>query len=154
MGQAGVSNVMVQEGDRGRPEDEQAAREQAKRTYTHGVAVTKEVVNGIRLGRTTNIKKAKRAVQMIVDQVLTNETSIIGLTTLRDYDEYTFTHSVNVCIFAVALGRKIDLPSSLYDLSSQLRQRRQARVDRDPGQADHWTDDEWQALRTHTWWGA
>src|SRR6185436_9544580 len=82
----------------------QEAREVAKRTYAQGVAVTKEVVNIIRLGRTSSVKKVKRAVQMIVNQVLTNETSIMGLTTLRDYDEYTFTHSVNVCIFAVALG--------------------------------------------------
>ena len=45
--------------------------------------------------------------QAIVDQVLNNEGSLMGLTTLRDYDEYTFTHSVNVCIFSVALGRKL-----------------------------------------------
>ena len=29
----------------------------------------------------------------IVDQVLNNKTSLVGLTTIRDYDEYTFTHS-------------------------------------------------------------
>jgi HD-GYP domain-containing protein (c-di-GMP phosphodiesterase class II) len=59
----------------------------------------------------------KRAVQSIVDQVLTNETSIFGLTTLRDYDEYTFTHSVNVCIFSVALGKKLGFDKhQLYEL--------------------------------------
>jgi len=42
----------------------------------------------------------------------------MGLTTLRDYDEYTFTHSVNVCIFSVALGRKLGLTKlQLYDLA-------------------------------------
>ena len=85
-----------------------AFEEVAKRTYAQGVAVTKEVVNSVRMGRTSSLKKVKRAVQMIVDQVLTNETSIMGLTTLRDYDEYTFTHSVNVCVLnlaqAMALG--------------------------------------------------
>src|SRR5947208_2208185 len=69
------------------------------------------------MGRTANVKKVKRAVQAIVDQVLNNEASLIGLTTLRDYDEYTFTHSVNVCIFSVALGRKLGLTKlQLYDL--------------------------------------
>ena len=57
------------------------------------------------MGRSPNIKKIKRVVQGIVDQILNEETSLIGLTTIRDYDEYTFTHSVNVCIFSVALGR-------------------------------------------------
>ena len=81
----------------------------AKRTYSQGVAVTKDVVNGVRLGRAASLKKVKRVVQGIVDQVLNNETSLMGLTTLRDYDEYSFTHSVNVCIFSIALGRKIGL---------------------------------------------
>ena len=75
------------------------------------------MITGIRLGRATSVKKVKRAVQMIVDQVLNNETSLVGLTTLRDYDEYTFTHSVNVCIFSVALGKKIGFTKlQLYDL--------------------------------------
>ena len=43
----------------------------------------------------------------IVDQILSDETPLMGLTTLRDFDEYTFTHSVNVCIFSVALGKKL-----------------------------------------------
>src|SRR5256885_16224246 len=75
-----------------------------------------EVNNSIIKGRTANVKKVKRAVQAIVDQVLNNEASLMGLTTLRDYDEYTFTHSVNVCIFSVALGRKLGLTKlQLYD---------------------------------------
>ncbi|MGH7548489.1 MAG: HD-GYP domain-containing protein [Gemmatimonadales bacterium] len=92
-------------------------KEAAKRTYARSVAVTKEIINGVRIGRTGSIKKVKRVVQTIVDQVLNDEASLIGLTTLRDYDEYTFTHSVNVCIFAVALGRKLGLTKSqLCDL--------------------------------------
>ncbi|MEO8622092.1 MAG: HD-GYP domain-containing protein, partial [bacterium] len=71
----------------------------------------------MRLGRSPNIKKIKRIVQGIVDQILNEETSLIGLTTIRDYDEYTFTHSVNVCIFSVALGKRLGLGKiQLYDL--------------------------------------
>jgi HD-GYP domain-containing protein (c-di-GMP phosphodiesterase class II) len=130
----------------------------AKRTYSHGVAVTKEVVNSVRLGRATNIKKAKRAVQMIVDQVLTNETSIVGLTTLRDYDEYTFTHSVNVCIFAVALGRKLGLTKlQLYDLglTALLHDIGKARIPLEIiNKPNGLTEEEWRELQTHTWRGA
>jgi HD-GYP domain-containing protein (c-di-GMP phosphodiesterase class II) len=84
----------------------QRAKEAAKRTYSQSVAVTKEVMNSVRMGASPNIKKIKRVVQTIVDQILNEETSLVGLTTIRDYDEYTFTHSVNVCIFSVALGRR------------------------------------------------
>jgi len=65
----------------------------ANRTYSQSVAVTKDVINSVRIGKTPNIRKIKRVVQGIVDQVLNEETSLIGLTTIRDYDEYTFTGS-------------------------------------------------------------
>ena len=156
MDAAGIARLELQQTREA--EDERHAREQAKRTYSHGVAVTKEVVNSVRMGRTTNIKKAKRAVQMLVDQVLTNETSIMGLTTLRDYDEYTFTHSVNVCIFAVALGRKIGLGKlQLYDLglTALLHDIGKARIPIEVlNKATGLTDDEWRLLQTHAWQGA
>jgi len=85
-------------------ESREKVKEVAKRTYSQSVAVTKELVHSVRVGRSPNIKKIKRVVQTIVDQILNEETSLMGLTTIRDYDEYTFTHSVNVCIFSVAVG--------------------------------------------------
>lgn len=136
----------------------QEAREVAKRTYAQGVAVTKEVVNSIRLGRTSSVKKVKRAVQMIVDQVMTNETSIVGLTTLRDYDEYTFTHSVNVCIFAVALGRKIGLTKlQLYDLgmTALLHDIGKAKIPIEIlNKTNGLAEDEWRIIQAHPWRGA
>jgi HD-GYP domain-containing protein (c-di-GMP phosphodiesterase class II) len=92
-------------------------RQLAKRTYAQTVAVAREAMSGLRMGRGVSLRPVKRAVQAIVDQVLTNEASIVGLTTLRDYDEYTFTHSVNVCIFSVALGKKLGFSKQqLYEL--------------------------------------
>ncbi len=136
----------------------QEARELARRTYAQGVAVTKDVVNSIRLGRTSSVKKVKRAVQMIVDQVLTNETSIMGLTTLRDYDEYTFTHSVNVCIFAVALGRKIGLTKlQLYDLgmTALLHDIGKAKIPIEVlNKVNGLSEDEWRVIQAHPWRGA
>lgn len=99
------------------PRDPDEAREVAKRTYAQTVAVAREAMAAVRIGRSVSMRGVKRAVQSIVDQVLTNETSIVGMTTLRDYDEYTFTHCVNVCIFSVALGKKLGLGKhELYEL--------------------------------------
>src|SRR5207249_3633512 len=41
-------------------EEEERQKEAAKRTYARSVAVTKEVINSIRMGRTANVKKVKR----------------------------------------------------------------------------------------------
>ncbi|MEP6905423.1 MAG: hypothetical protein ABI875_05025, partial [Gemmatimonadales bacterium] len=99
------------------PDVAEHLKDAANRTYTRSVALTKDVINSVRLGRTPSIKKIKRVVQGIVDQILNEETSLIGLTAIRDYDEYTFTHSVNVCIFSVALGRRLGMTKlQLFDL--------------------------------------
>jgi HD-GYP domain-containing protein (c-di-GMP phosphodiesterase class II) len=138
-------------------EEVERQKEAAKRTYARGVAVTKEVINSLRMGRTANVKKVKRAVQAIVDQVLNNEESLVGLTTLRDYDEYTFTHSVNVTIFAVALGRKLGLSKlQLYDLgmAALFHDVGKSRVPLEVlNKEGGLTDDEWRIMQAHPWLG-
>jgi HD-GYP domain-containing protein (c-di-GMP phosphodiesterase class II) len=137
--------------------DQSRAREAAKRTYAQSVAVTKDVINSIRLGRSANITKVKRVVQSIVDQILSDEQCLIGLTTLRDFDEYTFVHSVNVCIFSVALGRRLGLEKlQLYDLglAALLHDIGKSRVSIDlVHKAETLTDEEWRELTAHTWLG-
>ncbi len=138
-------------------EEEERQKEQARRTYQRSVAVTKEVINSVRMGRTASVKKVKRAVQAIVDQVLHDETSLMGLTTLRDYDDYTFVHSVNVCIFSVSLGRKLGLTKlQLYDLGM-------AALFHDIGKSrvplevlvkpSGLSDEEWRIMQAHPWLG-
>jgi len=137
--------------------DVERAKEAAKRTYARSVAVTREVINSLRMGRTANVKRVKRAVQTIVDQVLNNESSLLGLTTLRDYDEYTFTHSVNVCIFSVALGRKLGLSKlQLYDLgmAALFHDVGKSRVPLEVlNKEGGLTEDEWRILQAHPWLG-
>jgi len=133
------------------------AREAAKRTYSHGVAATKDLINSVRMGRTTSVAKVKRAVQSIVDQVLNNETSLIGLTAIRDYDEYTFTHSVNVCILAVAIGKKLSLTRlQLYDLglAALLHDVGKARIPVEVlNKTTGLTEEEWKMMQMHPWQG-
>lgn len=98
-------------------QDDQGSKEAAKRAYFQTVEVARGVLGDTRLGKSVNARRVKRAVQSIVDQVLNNETSIMGMTALRDYDDYTFTHCVNVCIFSVVLGQKLGLTKlQLYEL--------------------------------------
>jgi len=139
------------------PEDTLESKERAKRTYMQSVTTTKEVINSVRMGASPNIKKIKRVVQGIVDQILSEETSLIGLTTIRDYDDYTFTHCVNVCIFAVALGRRLGLTRlQLYDLgfAGLFHDIGKSRVPIDIIQKPEMlTEDEWRLVSAHPWLG-
>jgi HD-GYP domain-containing protein (c-di-GMP phosphodiesterase class II) len=133
------------------------AKEAAKRTYSHSVAVTREVMGSVRLGQAPNIKKIKRVVQTIVDQILNEETSLVGLTTIRDYDEYTFTHSVNVCILSVALGRRLGLTRlQLFDLglAALFHDIGKSRVPLGVlNKSDSLSDEDWRWLAAHPWLG-
>jgi HD-GYP domain-containing protein (c-di-GMP phosphodiesterase class II) len=134
-----------------------SSKERAKRTYAHSVAATKDLMTGVRLGQSPNIKKIKRVVQSIVDQILNDETSLVGLTTILDYDEYTFTHSVNVCIFSVALGKRLGLSKlQLYDLglAALFHDIGKSRVPADViNKSGSLSDDDWRAITNHPWLG-
>ena len=138
-------------------EEREASKERAKRTYARSVAVTKELMTSVRLGKSPNVKRIKRVVQGIVDQILNEETSLVGLTTIRDYDEYTFTHSVNVCIFSVALGKRLGLSKlQLYDLGmgALFHDIGKSRVPLDVlNKSGGLTDSEWRLIADHPWLG-
>jgi HD-GYP domain-containing protein (c-di-GMP phosphodiesterase class II) len=138
--------------------DEERQKEVAKRTYERSVAITNELAESARMGRSASVKKVKRAVQGIVDQVLNNEITLIGLTTIRDYDNYTFTHSVNVSIFAVSMGKRLGLNKmQLFDLGmgAFLHDVGKAKVPLEVlNKAGKLTDAEWQAMQLHPTLGA
>jgi len=135
------------------PQDDEEALTAAKRTYAQSVKVAKDVLGDMRLGKAVNVRKVKRAVQGIVDQVLSNESSMITMTTLRDFDEYTFTHCVNVCIFSVIIGQRLGLERlQLYELGLGAlfhdvgKQRIGVEIINKPGSL---TDEEWVVLKEH-----
>ena len=138
-------------------ENREKAKERAKRTYAQSVAATRDLMSSVRMGASPNIKKIKRVVQGIVDQILNEETSLIGLTTIRDYDEYTFTHSVNVCIFSVALGKRLGLNKlQLYDLgmAALFHDIGKSRVPQSVlNKTGGLSDEEWRLIASHPWLG-
>ncbi len=134
-------------------DSEDAAKEAAKRTYAQTVQVARQVLSDTRLGRAVNVRRVKRAVQSIVDQVLGNEQLMLGMTTLRDFDEYTYTHCVNVCIFSVTIGQKLGLSRmQLYELGMGAlfhdvgKERVGEDVVKKPGGL---TDEEWRRMQRH-----
>lgn len=140
------------------PFDDPDARARAERTYRHGVAVTRDLMENVRAGRALQKLRVRRAVQSIVDQVLDDETLLVGLTNLRDYDEPTYTHCVNVCIFSISLGQKIGLSRfDLYELGMAALLHDIGKVDVSKevlNKAGALTTEEWEVMRSHTTYGA
>jgi len=112
---AGVTGLRIHRETSGLRIEERT--ETARRVYVRSVQVVKEVMTSVRLGQAVHMRRVKRSVQSIVDQVLMNQMALVGMTTLSSFDDYTFTHSVNVCILSVVFGHKLGLDRhQLYEL--------------------------------------
>mgnify|MGYP000878474547 CR=1 FL=1 len=83
-------------------------KEMAWNTYLTAMNVVKEVAEKVS-GGVAGVRKARRLAQTIVDLVHEDYSLMLGLATIRDYDDYTYTHSVNVSFFATCLGRYVGL---------------------------------------------
>jgi HD-GYP domain-containing protein (c-di-GMP phosphodiesterase class II) len=69
--------------------------------------LVKELLDNPRSGE--KIKEAKRAVNNLIDCIIENQDAIYDLLSLRCYDYYTYTHSINVCTLSVGLGLAINM---------------------------------------------
>jgi len=81
----------------------------ARRTYARSVKVARDTMEGLVLGKAIGSRRAERAVLAVVDQVLQEPATMLGMLTLRDFDDHSYVHSVNVSILSVALGDYLGL---------------------------------------------
>jgi HD-GYP domain-containing protein (c-di-GMP phosphodiesterase class II) len=106
-----------------------------------------------REGGTVNFKQARRAIQNIIDLMMDDEASVLGLTTLRCHDQYTHNHSVNVSLLSMALANRAGYPKvELADLGLAAlfhdmgKSTIPMEVLNKPGE---FTDEDWVAMRNH-----
>lgn len=128
-----------------------------KKTYFNAVSFTKGVINKIKSGERVSLKKAKRVVESMVDMILEEEELLIGMTAIKDYDEYTYNHSVNVSILSVALGQRIGLSrKALTDLGLVALFHDIGKMEIPPeilNKPTNFNDDEWKIIKKHPFWG-
>lgn len=51
-----------------------------------------------------NIRMVQTVVNNLIDELLSNNHLLVSLTDIRSYDDYTFAHSVNVCVLSIMTG--------------------------------------------------
>jgi HD-GYP domain-containing protein (c-di-GMP phosphodiesterase class II) len=93
-------------GDESSPENRKKV---AKKRFFKTISVAQEMVESVKTGRSINTVRCKRAIQFLIDQLIHDDTNLMSLTAIKNFDEYTFAHSVNVCILSVALGARLGL---------------------------------------------
>ncbi len=109
LGENGFSWIEVSRNQEDNQQDPDMRRkEKARHVYFHALNIVKEVAEKASKG-IAGVRKARRLAQTIVDLVQEDNSLLLGLATIRDYDDYTYTHSVNVALLATCLGRYVGL---------------------------------------------
>lgn len=82
---------------------------QAATVYSKSKEYLNAVFADARFGRSIDPSEARELATRIVDSVVKNENALVWLTQLKNRDEYTVQHSINVCVLSVLFGRHLGL---------------------------------------------
>jgi HD-GYP domain-containing protein (c-di-GMP phosphodiesterase class II) len=126
----------------------------ARKSYSRALAAITGLNDRLSEGQPVNVSKPKRVIQDMVEGLFQNENLLLSLSTIRDYDDYTCTHCVNVAILSMCLGKRLGLGKV------QLMQLGLAALFHDLGKVDipidlihkttKFTDEEYEMVKNHT----
>lgn len=70
--------------------------------FEEAQGTAKSIMSGLRVSRTLDLNNARKVVNSCVESVLRNENALMLLTKIKNQDEYTAEHCINVSILAAA----------------------------------------------------
>ncbi|MSO55655.1 MAG: HD-GYP domain-containing protein [Acidobacteria bacterium] len=129
-----------------------------RRLYAEAVSVASALWENAKTDERPDPSSAQSMIDGLAQAVLQNRSALLALTALKDYDNYTFTHMVNVSILTMAQARGLGIDGPL------LRELGLAALMHDIGKVktpaeilnkpDKLTDEEFAIMKRHTIDGA
>ena len=139
-------------------EDSGGSEREAIKIFFMGISHLKEVFDKFRKGESLPINVTRRLMHSLFNHIVNNEAFSLGLTSIKNFDDYTLNHSLNVCVLAIALGRRLGLDKNeLTDLgiSAFFHDYGKMEIPREildkPGKLER---SEWLLMETHPQLGA
>ncbi len=138
--------------------EETDERQMARATYSGALELMRDLDRLVKSNRAASAERVRGVVRGLVDNILTNQAALLELSGLKDYDEYTFFHSVNVAILSLALGSMLSSDRRFLNslgVGALMHDIGKMAIDVDvlnkPGAL---TSDEWEQVRRHPLVGA
>lgn len=89
----------------------------AAKVFFLGITHLKEMFDIFKSEEKAPLNITRRLMQSMFNHLVENESFVYGLTNVKNFDEYTLNHSVNVALLSIALGRRLGLDKNeLVDL--------------------------------------
>jgi len=128
-------------------------RHQSVDIYFRSISVAKNILQNAHAGKAVNFRRAKRAVQTMVDIAAKDEFFLLALSTIKNYDEYTYNHSTNVAVLSISFGQHLGLTKQLLGslgMAALLHDIGKTRVDKAVlNKTGKLARDEWETLKSH-----
>lgn len=125
----------------------------AARAYTKALDTSKALVAACRMNKKIEVKAVEENVNELVESVSRNRDALMALMKLRRFDDYTYTHSLNVSVLAISAGKSLDLSDDdlrALGLGTMFHDLGKTRIPghilNKPGKL---TDDEFAIMRNH-----
>jgi putative nucleotidyltransferase with HDIG domain len=129
-----------------------------RRLYSNAVGVAESVWDSAMTEGRPDLPAALQAIDGLADAVSNNRTAVVALTAMRSYDNYTFTHMVNVAILTMGQARALGIDGKLlreFGLSALMHDIGKVRTPKEIlNKPEKLTDDEFKIMRRHTVDGA
>ncbi|MDC0335797.1 HD-GYP domain-containing protein [Pseudodesulfovibrio sp.] len=81
----------------------------ADKMYGEALGYAHQFIDDVKNGKPFDFNDATPLVGNFIDSVFRNDSAAAAICKLRTFDEYTYTHCINVSILAVILGKKLGL---------------------------------------------
>jgi putative nucleotidyltransferase with HDIG domain len=104
-----VGRVTVEQ----RAEGSMADMAAIKRLYDDAIRVASDLWDGTQTEDQPDATMARTMIDGLAQAVAQNRTALLALTTLKNYDNYTFTHMVNVSILTMGQARGLGIDGPL-----------------------------------------
>jgi HD-GYP domain-containing protein (c-di-GMP phosphodiesterase class II) len=106
----------------------------AEKLYTEALGHAHEFMADVRKGKDVDYHDAEPVVDGFIESVFRNESAAATLFKLRTFDEYSYTHCINVSVLAIILGKYLGLDKDnlrLLGLSGLFHDVGKARIPED-----------------------
>ena len=129
-----------------------------RQLYTNAVSAAEAAWESATAEGKPDVPAALNAVEGLADAVTQNRTALVALTAMRSYDNYTFTHMVNVSILTMGQARALGVEGRLlreFGLSALMHDIGKVRTPKEILQKpERLTDQEFVVMRRHPVEGA
>jgi putative nucleotidyltransferase with HDIG domain len=129
-----------------------------RQLYSTAVTAAEAAWESAALEGKPDVPAALNAVEGLADAVTQNRTALVALTAMRSYDNYTFTHMVNVSILTMGQARALGIEGRLlreFGLSALMHDIGKVRTPKEILQKpERLTEEEFVVMRRHPVEGA